>query len=113
MFMKDINGVNKKNLPGAGRIPETIKIEEILIKWIEEQRRLEIAINSNEIIIKAIEFDKSLENKSFNTLHRWWYRFLGRYCYSNRRTTHIGQKLKENSTSELNKFYRILYNIRN
>ena len=35
------------------------------------------------------------------------------YCYSIRRTTHIDQKLKENISSELNKFYHILYNIRN
>ena len=35
--MKDIKGVNKKfHLPGAGRIPETIEIEDKLIKWIEE-----------------------------------------------------------------------------
>ena len=94
-------------------MPETIEIEEKLIKWIEEQRRLEIAINSNKIISMAKELDKSLENKSFNTLHKWCYRFLGRYCYLIRRTTHLGQKIKENSPSELKKFYLILYNIRN
>ena len=111
--MKDIKGVNKKfYLPGAERIPETIEIEDKLIKWIEEQRRLEIAINSNEIIYKAIEMDKALADKNYNTLHRWCYRFLTRYCYSIRRPTYIGQKLKENSSSEYNKFYKILYNIR-
>ena len=48
-------------------------------------------------------------------MHRWCYRFLARY-YSIRRPKHIGQKFKENSSldssSEYNKFYKILYNIR-
>ena len=114
--MKDIKGVNKKfHLPGARQISVAIEIEDKLIKWIEEQRRLEIAINSNEIIYKAIEMDKTLTDKNNNTLHRWCYRFLARY-YSIRRPKHIGQKLKENSSldssSEYNKFYKILYNIR-
>jgi len=45
---------HKYHLEGAGSIPDTIKIEEKLIKWVEEQRYLEIAINTNEIINKAI-----------------------------------------------------------
>ena len=90
--MKDIKGVNKKfHLPGARQISETIEIEDKLIKWIEEQRRLEIAINLNEIIYRAIEMDKTLVDKNYNTLYRWCYLFLARYCYSIRRSTHIGQ----------------------
>ena len=110
--MQDIKGVNKKyHLPGAGRMPDAIEIEEKLIKWIEEQIRLEIAINSNEIIHKAIQMDKSLGN-NYNALHRWSYRFLSRYCYSIRRPTHIGKKIKENSSSEYKNFYKNIYNIR-
>ena len=64
--MKVIKGSSSKfNLEGAGRIPDTIDIEEDLIKWVEEQRRLEIAINTNEIIYKAIELDSSLKDKSY------------------------------------------------
>ena len=37
---------------------------------------------------------------------------MSRFCFSIRRPAHISQKLKENSSSEYNKFYKILYNIR-
>lgn len=40
--------IHKYHLKGEGRIPDTIKIEDQLIKWVEEKRRLEIAINTNE-----------------------------------------------------------------
>ena len=54
-YLKNLKGSNSKfNLEGADRIPGTINIDEELIIWLEEQRRLEIAINSNEIINKAI-----------------------------------------------------------
>lgn len=77
--MKFIKGTNNKyNLEGAGRIPDTINIEDNLIKWVEEQRRLEIATNTNEIINKAIEMDNELSNKSYYALHIWCYRFLER-----------------------------------
>jgi len=54
-YLKNLKGSNSKfNLESADRIPGTINIDEKLIIWLEEQRRLEIAINSNEIIYKAI-----------------------------------------------------------
>lgn len=61
---------------------------------------------------KAIGMDKTLGNKNYNTLHRWCYKFLPRYCYSIMGPIHIGQKLKENSSSEYKNFFKILYNIR-
>ena len=70
--MKDIKDANKKfHLSETGRILETIEIKNKLIKWIEEQRRLENAINSNEIIYKVIEMDKTLAEKNYNILHRF------------------------------------------
>ena len=61
-YLKNLKGSNSKfNLEGADRIPGTINIDEELIIWLEEQRRLEIAINSNEIIYKAIKLDNSLK----------------------------------------------------
>jgi len=63
--MKLLKGTNHKyHLEGEGNIPDTIKIEKQLIKWVEEQRRLEIDINTNEIINKAIELDNTLSDKS-------------------------------------------------
>ena len=52
-YLKIVKGSSIKfSLEVVGRIPETIAIEEDLIKWVEEQRRIEIAININEIINK-------------------------------------------------------------
>ena len=56
-------GKSKFNLEEAGRKPQTIDIENYLIKLVEEQRRLEIAIKINGIIFKAIELDQSLKEK--------------------------------------------------
>ena len=107
--MKGIKGANHKfNLEGAGRIPDTIHIEENLMKLVEEQRHLEIAINTNEIINKTIEMDNKLSDKSYYALHCWCYRFLARYSYSIRKPTHVGQKLKDNAGTEYRNFYNIL-----
>ena len=43
----------KSRLEGGGRLPSTLGIEENLIKWISEQRRLGIGITTQEIINKS------------------------------------------------------------
>jgi len=43
--------------------PETIEIEDTLIKWVEEQRRLGIPISTNEIIYKLIKLDIKQKDK--------------------------------------------------
>ena len=59
--MKDIKDENKNfHLSETERILETTEIEDKLIKRIEEQRGQKNAINSNEIIYKVIEMDKTL-----------------------------------------------------
>ena len=103
---------NKYRLEGAGKIPNTIEIEEELIKWLEEQRRLEIGLTTNEIINKSLELYPENKNKSYSALHMWCFRFLKRYSYKIRAVTHIGQQLKENVENELHKFYEILYRMR-
>lgn len=52
------------------------------MKWIEEQRRLEIGITTNDIIYKAIQLKDDLKEKNYYTLHSWCHRFLKRYSYS-------------------------------
>jgi len=72
--MKDIKGVNKKyHLQGARRKPDTIKK---IYKIDRRANSLGIAINSNEVMHKAIGMDKTLGNKNYNTLHRWCYNFF-------------------------------------
>ena len=57
-FLSETISAGKKyRLEGAERNPSTLNIEDDLLKWIEEQRRLEIAISTNEIIAKLLEMD--------------------------------------------------------
>jgi hypothetical protein len=60
-------------------------------------RKLGIALNSTEIILKAIELFKDFEDKNYNALLSWCYSFLKRNNYSIRHITHSGQKLKNDS----------------
>ena len=75
-------------------------------------RKLGIALNSTQIILKAIELFKDFEEKNYNALISWYYSFLKRNNYSIRHITHTGQKIKENSKNELIKFLNIIYKIR-
>ena len=45
----------KKNLDLKN--PSTLLLDDILIKWAAEQRRLEIGLKSNEIMYKFLELD--------------------------------------------------------
>ena len=75
-------------------------------------RKLGIALNSTQIILKAIELFKDFEDKNYNALLSWYYSFLKRNHYSIRHITHSGQKLKDDSKEELIKFLNIIYKIR-
>lgn len=103
---------NKFRLEGGGRNPSTLLLEDTLIKWVAEQRRLEIGISTNEIIYKLIELDPNQNKRSFHALQVWCYAFLRRYGYGIRAITHAGQKLKENSKIEYEEFFRKLYSLR-
>ena len=63
-----ISTTKKYRLEGGGRSPNTMDLEEDLIKWVSEQRRLELGITTSEIIYKLIELDPSQSNKSFHAL---------------------------------------------
>ena len=75
-------------------------------------RKLGIAINTANIIIKAIELFPDFKNKNYHSLLNWCYRFLKRNNYSIRQSTHVGQELKNNSKNEFIKFLNIIYSIR-
>ena len=49
-----ISTTKKYRLEDGGRNPSTIDLEEDLIKWVSEQRRLEIGITTTEININLI-----------------------------------------------------------
>lgn len=75
-------------------------LEEDLIKWVSEQRRLEIGITTSEIIYKLIELDPSQSPKSFHILQLWCNSFLKRYSYGIRAITYIGQKIKDSAKTD-------------
>ena len=99
-------GSHKYRLRGGGRNPNTLSLEDELIIWKSEQRRLGIPINTNTIILKLLEKD----NK---TLLICCLCFLARYSFSIRNVTHVGQKLKLNAKQQYFDFYKMLYNLRN
>ncbi len=109
-YINETNSGGKKyRLEGAGRNPSTLKIEDKLLCWLNEQRRFEIAITTNEIITKLIELEPNKKENSYHSFQLWCYRFLKRNPYGIRIITHIGQKLKDTCKEEYHKFFLKLY----
>ena len=54
----------------------------------------------------------TLNNKSFSTLCKWFYKFLRRNNYTLRRMTHIGQGPKKEAFDQLMNFLKVIINIR-
>ena len=54
----------KYRLVCGWRNPQTLNLENNLLIWMNEMRRLEICINTNQIIYKALELAPILKNKS-------------------------------------------------
>ena len=100
---------HKFNLPGAGRIPNTLDIEDQLCTFIKQCNSLGIAISSTEIIHEAIKLDNNLKDKTIYALHAWYYRFIQRNGFAIRRITHIGQAESVNSKEFTDKFFEIIY----
>ena len=59
----DLTTKNKYRLESAGWLPSTLNIEDDLMKWISEQRRIGIGITTQEIINKSIELDPKQKEK--------------------------------------------------
>ena len=94
---KEVNKRDRYKIEPGGRHASTEDIEEKLLYWIQEMRKLGIAINTANIIIKAIELFPDFKNKNYHSLLNWCYRFLKRNNYSIRQSTHVGKELKNNS----------------
>lgn len=63
---------------------------------------MNIVIGANKIIHKVKELFPLFKDKNYYSLYTYLKRFIERYGYYMPTTTHIGQKLKEN-TSEIYK----------
>lgn len=106
------NKKNKSKLEGGGRLPSTLGIEENLIKWISEHRRLGIGLTTQEIINKSCELEQKQKDKSPSSLEHWCLAFLRRYSYSFRATTHVRQKLKECELAYFKEFMNYAYSLK-
>lgn len=62
------NKKNKSRLEGGGRLPSTLGIEENLMKWISEQRKLGIGLATQEIINQSCELEPKQKVKSPSSL---------------------------------------------
>ena len=69
-------------------------IEYKLLNWLDEQRRLEIEITTNEIISKLLELESNKKGNFYHSLELWCYQFLKRNAYGIRIIIHIGKKIK-------------------
>ena len=90
----------------------TAEIEDYLSTFIKHCNSLEIPINSTEVINEAMKLDESLKEYTYSSLHKCFYRFIYRNGFSICKITHIGQSLKYNSKEQLQKFFKLLYEIR-
>ena len=111
-FKDKVDLENKYRLEGAGRNPESITVDDVLIKWVSLMRRLGIALSTNEIIIKLMELDKKQINKGFRVLQIWSLSFLKKFSFCIRRSSVVGQKLKENNREAYNNFFGTLFSLR-
>jgi len=66
----------KCRLEGGERNPSTLLLEDTLIKWVAEQRRMEIRLTNNEIIYKLLELDPNQNKRSYHPLQVWCYAFF-------------------------------------
>lgn len=57
--------------------------------------------------------EPSLKENTYSSSHKWFYRFIYRNGFSIRKITHIGQSEKIDSKEHINKFFKLLYEIRN
>ena len=79
-------------------------IEKDLHSYIKLCRKLEIAIGTNEIIIKVYELMSALRELSCCGIHTWAQRFLRRYNYTLRVPNKVGVVIKENSSEKAAEF---------
>jgi transposase-like protein len=111
-FKDKVDLENKYRLEGAGRTPESVTVDDVLVKWVSLMRRLGIALSTNEIIIKLMELDKKQINKGFRVLQIWSLTFLRKFAFCIRRSSAVGQKLRENNREAYNKFFETLFSLR-
>ena len=96
------NIIDDGNKPGSE--PKTISIENDLISYIKLCRGLEIAIGTNEIIVKAYELMPALRELNYNGIHTWVRRFLKRYNYTLRIPNKVGVTIKDNASEMASNF---------
>jgi transposase-like protein len=76
-----------------GPVVRDLEFEKDVKDWILEQREMDIAVRTKDIIYYATAANPSFKNSSQKTLIAWVYKFLGRHGLTVRRVTRIGQKL--------------------
>jgi transposase-like protein len=76
-----------------GPVVKELEFENELKEWIIQQREMDIAVRTKDIINHAIQVKPSFKNSRRATLVAWVYKFLGRHGLSVRRVTRVGQKL--------------------
>lgn len=58
-----------------------------------------------------MKLDETLKEHSYSAVHKWFYRFIYRNSFSISKITHIGQSAKYDSKEQLEKHFKLLYEI--
>ena len=99
----------KKNKNTRNTASRYSKMEDVLITFIDEQRRNKISVNMRDIVTKALELIKVYYPKAdFKGSNGWFCRFLNRTSLSRRTPTHIMTKLSEGINQEIIKYLNSL-----
>lgn len=86
------------------RAPKYINTEQLLVNFIEFNRKPLNLITKWCIAIEIFRLIPHLKEVRYKTILQWIYRFLIRHNYTYRRYTHLGQSLPQDSFDLIAKF---------
>lgn len=86
---------HRTTLGGSGRIADTVHIEDALLLFVKDERRLEHTVTMASIVAMAVELAPEVfANKTLTAEMSWCRRFLQRHSLTIRRICHSGRKTR-------------------
>lgn len=86
---------SQRTLGGSGRLADTASIEDALLLFIKDERRLEHTVTFDTVILAALELAPDImQARSYKAQLSWCWRFLTRHSLTLRRISHSGRKTR-------------------
>ena len=102
---------NKSNI-NKGRENCNLEIDLKLIEFIEFNRKIGNSITVYSLVLHLLKIEPTRTELSLKENQNWIYRFLLRNNYGQRKTSHKGQKLPNNTYGIISKFLSEFYDFR-